>query len=154
MWDPFGAWLEAQHPDDVRGHGRRGEVTATEESIRLWEQRSREWVEVRLAAEQVATEFLQAFAAFDAEAAGAYLATGASTEHDSSIKTSLTTGRRSRLYRRWVTSRSSAPASSPVPRRRSCTCAARSRTTCWIRELGVGPFDQNYFTVTVDDASG
>ena len=126
----------------------------TEESIRLWEQRSQEWVEARLAAEQVATDFLQAFAAFDAEAAGAYLATGASTEHV--INQDVADYREAiALFQAWGYEQELGPC------RQSGATATGLHVHCPFafqllgsRELGLGPYDQNYFTVTVDDASG
>jgi hypothetical protein len=151
MWDPFRAWLEAQHPDDLAVMDAAD--TPTEESIPLWEQRSREWVEARLAAEQVAMEFLQAFAAFDAEAAGAYLATGASTEHV--INQAVADYRQAiALFQAWGYEQELSPC------RQLGATATELHVRCPFtyhllgsRELGLGPFDQNYFTVTVD-ASG
>ena len=78
LWDPFGAWMDAQHPDDRAVMFASDTPSAA--SIPLWDQRLSEWVALRLAAEREATDFLQAFAAFDAEGAGAHLADGASTE--------------------------------------------------------------------------
>jgi hypothetical protein len=126
------------------------------ESIRLWEQRSREWVAARLAAEQVATVFLQAFAAFDAEAAGAYLATGASTDHvinqraaGADYRQAIALSRAMGYeYELGACQQSGATATELHVR---CPFAYHVLGS---RELGLGPFDQNYFTVTVDDASG
>ena len=152
MWDPFRAWLEAQHPDDMAVMD--ADDTPTAESIPLWEQRTREWVEERLAAEQVATEFLQTFAAFDAEAAGAYLATDASTEH--LINQDVADYRQAiALFQAWGYEQELGP----------CQQVGATATGLDVRcpfayhllgsrELGVGPFEQNYFTVTVDNASG
>ena len=125
------------------------------ESIRLWEQRSREWVEARLAAEQVATVFLQAFAAFDAEAAGAYLATGASTDHvinqraaGADYRQAIALSRAMGYeYELGACQQSGATATELHVR---CPFAYHVLGS---RELGLGLFDQNHFTVTVDDAS-
>lgn len=156
VWDPFGAWIDAHHPDDRAVMYDAGErFTATEESIRLWEQRSREWVDARLAAEQVATEFLQAFAAFDAEAAGAYLAAGASTEHVINQRAAGADYRQAIALSRAMGYEYELGAC-----RQSGATATELHVRCPFayhvlgsRELGLGPFDQNYFTVTVDDAS-
>ena len=46
MWRPFATWVATNYPDDVEvmyqpgGHGER----LTRESIRLWEQHTREYV--------------------------------------------------------------------------------------------------------------
>jgi hypothetical protein len=152
LWDPFGAWMEAQHPDEMPV--MFADDTPTAESIRLWDQRSREWVEERLAAEQVATEFLQAFAAFDAEAAGAYLAPDASTEHV--INQDVADYREAiALFQAWGYEQELGQC------RQLGATATGLHVRCpfayhlWgSRELGFGPFDQNYLTVTVDDASG
>ena len=152
MWDPFHAWLEAQHPDDVAIMDRRR--TPTEESIRLWEQRSREWVEARLAAEQVATEFLEAFAAFDAKRPARISppAPPPSTLINQDVRT---TGRRSRCTRHGVTSRSSAPARQLDATATGLHGALPVRVPlAGIPRAGCGSVRQNYFTVTVDDASG
>jgi basic membrane lipoprotein Med (substrate-binding protein (PBP1-ABC) superfamily)/DNA-binding SARP family transcriptional activator len=49
MWEPFANWVAAEHPDDVARmyedpEGHIGSLR-TEESIRLWDQRTREYVE-------------------------------------------------------------------------------------------------------------
>jgi hypothetical protein len=150
MWDPFQAWIQAQHPED----GAVFDGPTTEESIRLWEQRSREWVDARLTAEQVATEFLEAFAAFDAEAAGAYLATRASTERI--IDQEIADYRDAiALYQAWgyeqdlgACRQFGATATGLEVR---CPFAYQLMGS---RELGFGPFDGSYFSVTVDDESG
>jgi hypothetical protein len=152
MWDPFGAWMQARHPNDVAV--MFADDTPTEESIPLWEQRSREWVEARLSAEQLATEFLEAFAAFDAEAAGAYLATGASTERI--IDQEIADYRDAiALYQAWgyeqdlgACRQFGATATGLEVR---CPFAYQLMGS---RELGFGPFDGSYFSVTVDDESG
>ena len=110
--------------------------------IALWDQRSREWVAARLAAEQVATEFLQTFAAFDAEAAGAYLAPGASTEH--LIDQDVADYRQAiALFQAWGYEQELGPC------RQLGATATGLHVRCpfayhlWgSRELGVGPFDR------------
>lgn len=46
MWEPFAEWVSTTHPKDfdVMYLGNGTNVRLTEESIRLWEQRSREYV--------------------------------------------------------------------------------------------------------------
>ena len=50
VWEPFADWVARTYPDDVLVMYTDASQTsmnrATEESIALWEQRSREWVEV------------------------------------------------------------------------------------------------------------
>jgi hypothetical protein len=51
MWDPFRDWVSKNHPKDfaVMYVGGGTNFSLTEESIRLWERRSREYVKVRIA---------------------------------------------------------------------------------------------------------
>jgi hypothetical protein len=152
LWDPFGAWINARHPDDVAVMFAAD--TPTEASIRLWDQRTREWVQARLAAEQAAIQFLDAYGAFDAEAAGSHLANGASTEgivvEDVQDYTQAIA-----LYQAWGYEQELG----------SCqqidATATGTQVRCPFayhllgsRELGVGPFEGSHFTVTVDDATG
>jgi len=49
MWDPFRDWVAETHPEDVAlmyTNSSQTEERLTEESMALWEQRSREYVEV------------------------------------------------------------------------------------------------------------
>jgi hypothetical protein len=55
MWDPFAAWVSSAHPEDVAVMYQDGQTNfrLTEESIRLWELRSKEYVkEVKATAGQ------------------------------------------------------------------------------------------------------
>jgi hypothetical protein len=48
MWDPFATWVAETHPDDVvimYGDLSQSSLELTDESVALWEQRSREYVE-------------------------------------------------------------------------------------------------------------
>jgi hypothetical protein len=45
MWTPFQVWVTSTHPEDVPVMYMGGGWAITEESIPLWEQRLREWVE-------------------------------------------------------------------------------------------------------------
>lgn len=152
LWDPFGAWLSARHPEDaaVKDAGD----TPNEESIRMWDQRSQEWVQARLAAEQAATQFLNAYGAFDAEAAGSYLANGASTEgivHEDVQDYTQAIA----LYQAWGYEQELGSCqqidATPTGSQVRCPFAYHLLGS---RELGVGPFQGSYFTVTVDDATG
>lgn len=49
MWDPFATWVAENHPDDVTvmyTDSSQGSPQLTEESTALWEQRTREYVDV------------------------------------------------------------------------------------------------------------
>jgi hypothetical protein len=49
MWEPFAAWVRVEHPDDVLvmyTDESQGMQRVTEDSIRLWEQRTAEYVAV------------------------------------------------------------------------------------------------------------
>lgn len=48
MWEPFAEWVATKYPDDVLRMYDSGEQTnlrLTEESVQLWEQRSREYAQ-------------------------------------------------------------------------------------------------------------
>jgi hypothetical protein len=83
MWMPFADWIAIAHPDDVGIMYQDASQTGwkiTEESIPVWEQRSIEYVAVvreRAEAESIATAFVDAYSAFDVDAAAAYLAADA-----------------------------------------------------------------------------
>jgi hypothetical protein len=153
IWDPFSDWVAAKHAGD--GEAMYGDRVLSdgpsEESIELFQQRSREWVDARLAAERVSTQFLEAFAAFDADAAGSYLADGASTERI--IGEDVQDYREAiALYQAWGYEQTLG-ACSQVD-----ATATGLKTRCPFRyhllgsrELGSGPYDGSYFTVTVDD---
>ena len=52
MWEPFSGWVSKAHPEDAAvmyADGTYSEARLTEESIRLWAQRSREYVKVETA---------------------------------------------------------------------------------------------------------
>ena len=54
MWGPFAQWIATTYPDDVPKMYTAGQTNTqlTEESIQLWEQRSREYAqEVRQSTE-------------------------------------------------------------------------------------------------------
>jgi hypothetical protein len=81
VWEPFAAWVRKRHPKDfavmytASGHGAR----LSEESVRLWEKRSREYVELESEAPEavgIAQRFMAARNAHDAERAMSLLAPG------------------------------------------------------------------------------
>jgi hypothetical protein len=52
MWEPFASWVSTAHPEDAAvmyTDGTYSEARLTEESIRLWGQRSREYVKAKTA---------------------------------------------------------------------------------------------------------
>jgi hypothetical protein len=52
MWEPFAGWVSKAHPEDAAvmyTDGTYSLARLTEESIRLWDQRSREYVKVKTA---------------------------------------------------------------------------------------------------------
>jgi hypothetical protein len=51
LWEPFGDWVSSTYPKDfeVMYVGGGSNFSLTEESIRLWERRSREYVGVAIA---------------------------------------------------------------------------------------------------------
>jgi hypothetical protein len=158
VWDPFNAWMEANHPGDVAALepdlGGAEKSNATEESNQLWEQRTREYVELRLTAERIAAEFLEAFGAFDAEAAGTYLADGASTE--AIVNENVQDYRQAiALYQAWGYEQQLG----------SCQQVTATATGLEVRcpftyhllgsgETGLSPYEGSYFTVTVDNETG
>ena len=80
MWEPFNAWIESTHPDDVDiMYSEDAVVQYSDESIQLWDQRTREYVAAVVGAKQTAAAFLDAFGAFDVDTAGSYLADDADT---------------------------------------------------------------------------
>jgi hypothetical protein len=80
MWVPFASWVANTHPEDVAVMYENASQTGwriTEESIPLWEERSREYAQEiareRTAAVDVATAFVEAYAASDVAKAASYL---------------------------------------------------------------------------------
>jgi hypothetical protein len=156
VWDPFTAWMNLRHPGEMEIIDEPGVLSDSRvrENNRLWQQRSREWVEMRLTVEPVVTGFLEAFADFDTEAAGAYLADGATTERI--VGEEVQDYRQAiELYRAWGyeqqlgTCRQAGARATGVTVR--CPFAYHLLGS---RELGSGPFEGSYFSVTVDEQTG
>jgi hypothetical protein len=152
-WEPFFDWMDANHPTDVAVMylPSRNAARFTEESIRLWEQRTREYVDIRAAAE-VAQGFVEAFGAFDAERVLSYLATDA----DITGIVELPTPEGLRLHLAWL------EAIGHQQMLNSCAQVSGSADGTGIRctydfhsfgsdELGRGPFRGSYFDLTVRD---
>ncbi len=159
IWDPYRAWMEANHAEDIpvmyadNGGGSERSI-ATDASNALWLQRTQEYVALRQTAERVTADFLEAFAAFDADAAGTHLADGATTE---AIVTEDVQDYRQaiELYRAWGYEQQLG----------TCQQVGATATGMQVRcpftyqllgstELGVGPFEGSAFTVTVDNTTG
>ncbi len=152
VWDPFGAWINAQHPDDAAV--MFADDTPNAASIALWDLHTREYVQLRLAAEQAATQFLEAFGAFDAQAAGAYLADGASTErivtedvqdYTEAIELYQALGYRQELGACQQVNATATALSVQCP---------FSYDLMGSQDMGLGPFEGSRFVVTVDSATG
>ncbi len=83
MWEPFASWVSKAHPQDAAVMYEDETYSGTrlsEESIRLWEQRSREYVEVKTAKiVEIAESFMEARNAYDAEKAMSLLADDGAT---------------------------------------------------------------------------
>ena len=81
MWEPFASWVAETYPDDVAvmyQDSSQAVPNITEESNQLWELRTREYVGVaQQMAVEVATAFIDAYSAFDVDAAAALLAADA-----------------------------------------------------------------------------
>ena len=127
---------------------------ATEESNRLWQQRIDEYVQLRVPAERAAVSFLEAFAAFDAEAAGSYLADGASTE--AIVTEDVQDYREAIALYQALGYEQQLGACQQVG-----ATATGLQVTCPFAyhllgsdEIGAGPFEGSAFTVTVDNATG
>jgi hypothetical protein len=83
VWEPFARWVSTAHPQDAAVMYTDGTYTGarlTEGSIRLWDQRSREYVEVKTAKiMEIAESFMEARNAYDAEKAMSLLADDGAT---------------------------------------------------------------------------
>jgi hypothetical protein len=83
MWEPFASWVSTAYPEDAavmyEDESYSG-ARLTEESTRLWEQRSREYVEVETPKlVEIAESFMEARNAYDAEKAMSLLADDGAT---------------------------------------------------------------------------
>ncbi len=153
MWEPFAAWVGANHPEDgavmYADWPLVGDQAMTEESIPLWEQRSREYVEyVKTSAVETATAFVEAYGRFDMDEAFSYLATDAELPWPGDVEGT-------RLYNRVLQAHGfqlllggcGEPASSSPGIRVRCLFdyhAIRSN------EIGRGPFEGSYFDIVVN----
>jgi hypothetical protein len=73
MWEPFASWVSTAYPEDAAvmyEDGTYSGARLTEDSIRLWELRSREYVQVEISKMvEIAESFMEARNAYDAEKA-------------------------------------------------------------------------------------
>lgn len=80
MWEPFAVWVAETYPEDVTimyTNSSQSMQRFTDEAVALWEQRSIEYVAVVRdgpEAESIATQFVEAYVAQDADKATSYLA--------------------------------------------------------------------------------
>jgi hypothetical protein len=78
MWEPFAGWVSTAYPEDAAvmySDGTYSVARLTEESIGLWERRSREYVHVEISnMMEIAKSFMEARNAYDAEKAMSLLA--------------------------------------------------------------------------------
>ena len=157
MWMPFADWIAIAHPDDVAIMYEDASQTGwniTEESIPLWEQRSIEYVAVArdgAEAENIATQFVEAYAAGDADEVISYLAADADLSEfieggveglRPSIRFDEATGFQ-RLF-------DSCVATVPTPTGMSVRCpydfhGIRSE------EIGLGPYSGSWLNIEVED---
>jgi hypothetical protein len=83
MWEPFASWVSTTYPEDAAvmyEDGTYSGARLTEESVRLWELRSREYVEVEISKMmEIAETFMEARNAYDAEKAMSLLADDGAT---------------------------------------------------------------------------
>ena len=96
MWEPFASWVTTTHPKDAavmyQDETHSG-ARLTEESIRLWERRSRDYVAAK-APElvEIAESFMEARNAYDTEKAMSFLADDGATAamlFDNQINTNM-----------------------------------------------------------------
>jgi hypothetical protein len=80
MWEPFAAWVSTTYPEDAAvmyEDDLYEGAQLTEDSIRLWERRSREYVDAETSKMvTIAERFMEARNAYDAETAMSLLADG------------------------------------------------------------------------------
>ena len=156
MWEPFAEWVSTGYPEDAAVMYTTGGFTGarlTEESIRLWGQHSREYVEeVSATAEEVATGFLEAYGAFDVEQAISYL----SDDADLSGLDSPGGTREFRLLISFLEAQGYKQMLDSCEETGSSASGTEVRCTFdfhGIRsdEIGLGPYSGSYFDLTVRD---
>jgi hypothetical protein len=156
IWEPFAAWVVDAHPEDAAIMYTDPSETMqrlTEESIGLWEQRSREYVAVaqeRIEAENIATAFVEAYGAYDIDRAASYLAADADLSEFNGEVEGM------RLQVRWQEATGfqvlldSCARVNPAPFETSVRCTyyyhgIRSE------EIGLGPYRGSWFDLRVLD---
>jgi hypothetical protein len=158
VWEPFAVWVAETHPEDVTimyTGSSQSMQRFTDEAIALWDQRSREYVEAARStaeAEAAATGFVEAYSAFDVDAATTYLAADADLELDGvlTLEDLPLTSRLSEAqgFKRMFDAceRRETSASGTLVR---CTYDFHSIGS---DEIGLGPYTGNWFDLTVVDA--
>ena len=157
MWEPFAAWVARTHPDDVAIMYEDVSQTGwrvTEESIPVWEQRTREYVaaapslEAVGEAEALAAVFVGAYGAFNVDQAASYLASDAdlwlSDLEQVRLENRLLEAQGFKLLLDFCRHRNTTPDGIVV----GCSWdfhAIRSE------ERGLGPFSGSWFDLTVRD---
>ena len=156
MWMPFADWIAIAHPDDVGIMYQDVSQTGwkiTEESIPLWEQRSIEYVAMERAgaeAENLATQFVEAYAAFDADKAASYLTDGALAEFSGfggdveDLRLGLSQGQAAGF--KWLLDSCEAQDSSPSGTLVRCAYDYHGLRS---DEIGLGPYRGSWFDITV-----
>jgi hypothetical protein len=157
IWEPFAAWVQANHPDDVAvmydpyPTGWR----ITEESISLWEQRNKEWVAAVQAlaewppATETATGFVEAYAGFDTEAATSYLAENANVTLFQNQGEDWQAGNRFMEATGFQLFPGQCEELSTSPTRATVRCPFDYHAL-GSDQIGMGPFTDSYITVTVE----
>jgi hypothetical protein len=157
VWEPFAGWVAETYPEDVAilyTGSAQNMQRFTDEAIALWDQRSREYVDVarsRVEAEQVATSFVEAYSAFDADTAATYLAADADFTLDEAHDLAGL-----RASSAWAEATGFKRMFGP------CESQASSSSGTWVRctydfhgirsdEIGLGPYSGSWFDLTVLD---
>jgi hypothetical protein len=155
VWEPFAVWVSTIYPEDAAIMYWDGSLNSrlTEESIPLWEQRSIEYVAVArdgAGAQNIGNQFIEAYAAFDADKAASYLAADA----DLSEFTGDVEGLRPSI--RWAEATGfqrlfdSCVATGATPTLMSVRCpydfhGIRSE------EIGLGPYSGSWVDIAIED---
>lgn len=156
IWVPFAVWIGATYPEDgVIMYADWPNVhswATTEQSITLWEQRSREYVEVvlqrRADAVDVATSFIEAFFGFDVDLAATYLAPDADLTNFERDGASWQMNNRLMQAWGWKVFLESCEATGAEVIAVSCPFATH---TLHSDEMDLEPFGDNTFDIAVEE---
>jgi hypothetical protein len=156
VWVPFSDWIATTYPEDgaimYDDWPTAHSWAITDESIALWEQRSREYVEVVKAGPEavgIATDFLDAFRNYDSDLAASYLVGDAMNEFGGDLagmrfdlRFDQATG--FQLISESCEARKSLPTGTLV----HCTYEYHDLRS---DEIGLGPFGGDWYDFTVQD---